>query len=392
MRRKSIFKLALLSISLVLTSGGTIAGSIPLMAKEFVGVPQASVELLTTIPAFMVMIFVLLSSIIAKFLTPKYTVLLGLTIAFFSGLVPVFSNDFTVILISRAGLGIGFGLFNAFAVSLISDFFEGTERAQLIGFQAAFQSLGAAAMTFVAGQLLKINWHQAYWVYAIILPIAVVFFLVIPKTQTKDNGNEVRPKVVLKTNVAVVSLVVFLFITIMLDMATQIKLAQLFLENHYGNETDASSALSLAQLVGLITALMFGTIYKILKKWMLPVAVLAMAVGFFGLNIADNLFLAMASVLFVTAAFAMYVPYLFTQVAHLSPEGSNAFSTSLLLVGANLGASMSPYGLAIIGDVVGASTTNALFGAGSIILLVLAIVVIVVTIHSAKNSNRMEVK
>lgn len=389
MKKGWFFKFSLLSISLVLTSAGSVAGTIPLMAKEFSGVPRASVELLTTIPAFMVMIFVLLSGVIAKFITPKYTVLLGLTIALLSGLVPVFSNNFTIILISRAGLGIGFGLFNAFAVSLISDFFDGAERAQLIGFQAAFQSLGNAGITFAAGQLLKTNWHQAYWVYLVIVPIIILFALVIPKSSREETSNHTETqKVSLKVNLAVISLAAFLFVAIMLDMATVVKLAQLFLANGYGNETDASNTLSMAQLVGLVVALGFGTIFKILKKWLLPVAVAAMGIGFFGLSMANNLGLATASALFVTAAFGMYVPYLFNHTAKVAPEGGTAFAISLLLVGANLGSSLSPYGLALISNIIGTNNVNALFTSGGFILLALAAIVVFVTMQSIRKEKQ----
>jgi len=62
MKKGWLMKFSLLSISLVLTSASVISGNIPAMAKSFLDVPLSSIEMLTTVPALMVLIFVLLSS------------------------------------------------------------------------------------------------------------------------------------------------------------------------------------------------------------------------------------------------------------------------------------------------------------------------------------------
>jgi len=61
-------------------------------------------------------------------------------------------------MISRALLGYGIGLFNSLLVTMISYFYHGEIRTSLFGMQSAFEGLGGIFITFVAGQLLKINW------------------------------------------------------------------------------------------------------------------------------------------------------------------------------------------------------------------------------------------
>ncbi|USR88114.1 MFS transporter [Lactiplantibacillus pentosus] len=100
---------------------------------------------------------------------------MGLAIAAISSIIPAFSNSFTLIMVSRAVLGIGIGLANPLAISLIGVFFYGDQRATLMGWRSAIAGVGTAIMTYVAGQLLNINWHAAYWVYLLFIPTLLLF-------------------------------------------------------------------------------------------------------------------------------------------------------------------------------------------------------------------------
>ncbi|MQS97813.1 MFS transporter [Lactobacillus halodurans] len=384
-------KFSLLSISLVLTSAGAISGNIPAMAKTFSNESLSSVEMLTTIPALMVVIFVLLSSFIAKWIGQKQTVILGLVIALISGLVPVFSNDFTVILVSRATLGVGFGLFNSLAVSMISDYFTGDERAQLIGFQSAFQGLGTAIMTYVAGQLLKVDWHVTFWIYAIILPILALFILFVPSPKAdvdKKSGNSTK-SVKQSTNLQVIGYVLLLFVVLIIYMGVQVKLALLFTSNGYGTATDAANIISIMSIGSMLAGFAFGTIFKVIRRYTIPVAMVLMAVSFFILSVSSSVVLSGVGGVLTGISFSLIVPYLFNQVSVVSPKGSATLSTSLLLVGSNLGSSFSPYGLAILGNLSGTNSVNGVFMAGGIVLAIMAVIGLVFV--TSRNKNRKNV-
>lgn len=172
---KKMMKFSLLSVSLILTSAGAVTSAIPSMSATYATRSLSAVELLTTAPSFMVTIFVLISSFIARKIGQKQTVIIGLVIASICGILPLFSQSYSIVLASRARLGIGFGLINSLAVSMIAAFYHGDERASMIGFQSAFQGFGAALMTFVAGQLVQFGWQYTFLVYAISLPILVCF-------------------------------------------------------------------------------------------------------------------------------------------------------------------------------------------------------------------------
>lgn len=387
MKKGWLMKFSLLSISLVLTSAGAISGNIPAMAKTFSNESLSSVEVLTTIPALMVVIFVILSSFIAKKIGQKQTVILGLIIALISGIIPAFSSNFTVVLASRAMLGVGFGLFNSLAVSMISDYFTGDERAQLIGFQSAFQGLGTAIMTYIAGQLLKVNWHVTFWIYAIILPILALFILFVPSPDKKQNGNLESDSSDVKqsTNIQVIGYVLLLFVVLIIYMGVQVKLALLLTSNGYGTATDAANIISIMSIGGMLAGFAFGTIFKIIRHYTIPVSIVLMAISFFLLAVSNSVVLSGIGGVLTGISFSLLVPYLFNQVAVVSPKGSATLSTSLLLVGSNLGSSFSPYGLALLGNISGTNSVNGVFMAGGTVLAIMAVIgLIFVTVRNKK--------
>lgn len=157
-----LFKASLLSISLVLAAGPVIASLIPLMQQSFPDQSISSIELIATVPNFGILIFVLLSNIFVKFLGKKKTVLLGLILALISGLIPVFIENYTVILVSRFMFGAGVGLFNALAVSLITELYSGDEQASLMGLQGAMGSIGSTVMTLLVGYFTKFGWQNSF--------------------------------------------------------------------------------------------------------------------------------------------------------------------------------------------------------------------------------------
>lgn len=153
---------ALLSASLLVGSAAAINANIPAMAQHFKDVPLSMVEMLTTIPSLFLMISVFISTFIAKRLGYKQTIMLGLAIVMISGLIPLWIDNFIMILMSRGALGFGIGLFNSLLVSMINYFYEPQMRSSMYGLQSAFEGAGGIFITFLAGQLLKINWQAPF--------------------------------------------------------------------------------------------------------------------------------------------------------------------------------------------------------------------------------------
>ncbi len=174
---------ALLSISILLTSANAVAGTIPLMARQFPSVPLSQIESLTTVPSLSILIFVVLSNWIAKKIGNKLTVLIGVLIVLIAGLIPSVATSFWVILGSRFLLGAGVGLFNAMAYSLISAYYTGAKRQTMMGYQGSVNSLGNILMFLISSFLIGFGWRQVYLYYLIAIPILLLFWWGAPNDE-----------------------------------------------------------------------------------------------------------------------------------------------------------------------------------------------------------------
>lgn len=104
----------------------------------------------------------------------------GLLLLSVSGMVPVFVQEYPVVFASRIFLGIGIGLINAKAISIFSEYYEGREKATLLGYRGSAEVLGSAVMTLVAGKLVLIRWNLAFWVYALGFVIVLLYLVWVP--------------------------------------------------------------------------------------------------------------------------------------------------------------------------------------------------------------------
>ena len=188
--RKWMLIVSILVLNIMDQCGGVISALIPEMAKSFQGYSIVQVELSTTIVSVFVTFFVLVSGFITNQIGQKQTAILGLIICAVSSIVPAFSDSYWVVIVSRAIMGIGIGLTNPLAISLIGEFFEGDTRANLMGWRSAIAGLGQSLMTFGVGYLLKINWHVAYLVYLMFIPALLLFIFFVPSPEKINTNRE----------------------------------------------------------------------------------------------------------------------------------------------------------------------------------------------------------
>lgn len=389
--------LALLSLNIVEQAASVINGTIPGMAKAFPQQSLMNIELVTTIVSVFVTIFVLVSGAVVKQIDQKQTAVLGLTIAAVSSIVPAFANNFMAILISRAVLGIGIGLANPLAISLIGVFFYGDERAKLMGWRSAIAGIGTACMTFIAGQLLEINWHAAYWVYLLFWPTLILFILFVPdpvksgaiKRQEMEQKKELAKNAkqgnhAKKDSVGlIISLAVLTFFTLIATMVFAVKLPTYFVQNHIGSATDASNVWSAVNVATVVGGFLFGPCYKKLGKYILPVALILGGIATSLTAVVNSLNMIYVIACISGIAGSLTIPYIFNRISEISSAQKAPFFTSIALVGSNMGSFLSP----VAGRLLGSQAQTAIFNAG-IINVILAVISLGVILYLNKKAAR----
>ncbi|KRM63277.1 transport protein [Ligilactobacillus agilis DSM 20509] len=135
--KQAIFKSFALIDFAILNDAHQISSALPLMYKAFSGVNQAAVQTLSTIPNFGIVLGLVISPFLVRFLGEKVAILSRLLLTLVSGVLPMFASAYTPILNSRFLIRLSIGTFNSLAVSLIPEFYsqDEEEMATMIGYQ-----------------------------------------------------------------------------------------------------------------------------------------------------------------------------------------------------------------------------------------------------------------
>lgn len=342
---KPMNKFALLSISFVLTTAYAINPGIPQMMEHFPHQTEAQIQILATVPAFSVMIIVLLSNEVTKLIGNKRTVQLGLLLAGIFGPLPIFLNNYYLILASRVLLGVGFGLINSLAVSLISYFFSGTEEASMMGLRSASESIGQSLLTLFAGYLISWGgWRYSFLVYLIAIPILILFTVYVPKVDGDDDEETARKETSKsQLNASVIFYAIALFIVVGSYVGIRVRIPLIMEQRGLGTEVASSQVLSMIPFLGLIIGVVFGKVYELFKKYLLMTGAILMAVGYLIIGLATSYGLVFLGGFIVGVGYPLIISGTFTFVSTFAPKGSETFATSIILFGINMGSFLSPY-------------------------------------------------
>lgn len=342
MKNKAMMRFSLLVISIFLMSHLAIAPAIPKLYDYYhaknASLGLASVESLVTVPAMMITITVLLSNLVVSWLGSKRTVLLGLALIGIFGVLPTFLTSFPLILICRLLLGVGIGLYNSLSISLISDFYEGEMRAQMIGLRTAFLNIGKALTTFIAGYALLIGVNYTFLVYLLAFPVFIFFYLNIPES----SQSQVRVKDAIVWNHQVGFIVAITFLVGISYIGATIKIPSL-LVTHYGFSTTLSSQLlTILAFSGIITGCFFGPILKKLGDRTLFVVLIAMGLGNLLFTLGFHLPLFILASILVGMSFVGIMSFNFYYISKKFSKEQVHFVTSLAITGGNIGVVLTP--------------------------------------------------
>ena len=384
-KRSPFLALGILSISFLISVSNAVSGTIPLMEKYFSDVSRANVELLVVIPTAGVLLGTVISGLVSNLLGKKYTVIAGLTISLIFGIIPAFFFSYPAILISRAMFGVGMGVFTPLSVSYITDLFPEETRNRLLGWRNSVGSIGDAIMLFIAGFLINISWHTTYLVFLFLLVPIILVMMLVPKQYDNivvEEGGEVVEEVAKAkptTNGGVIQLaIIFLFVCLFYS-AIGLKLASYMVNNHVGTAADAARIFGFLVLCSIVSGVAFEKIAKWFGKYTVAIAELIVATTMIVMAFTESIPLLLVLVLVSGFCNGIVHPALTARMVHYSPKDSMNFTTSIIIIGINIGGLVAPYFFQFFGGMVGnAGPGNMILWSGFFFVLLAAYDLIVV--------------
>lgn len=361
-----MLKVGLLSISITMGTQMAIAPALPQIMASFPEKTTTQVETLTTVQSITGLVFVLLCPLVASFLGKKRTVALGLIVAGVSGVTPILAGMlgdlgldsilvFRVVWLSRLVFGAGVGLVCGLAVSMIGDFFEGDERATLLGIRTSMETLGQVATTALAGVLLGLGWQWPFAVYAIIFVLLALFATGVPADEPAAGrrapaGTTSEPQFV-PASVLVICALNFLFMTCYSGI--NVRIPSIMTEGGFGTSSQSSLVLSVLAICGLLCGLVFGRIFETLRGKTPAIGAGLLSLGCLLGGIASSLPVMLASGILCGLAYPLFISYIMDRVTETAPRSSVMLCTSVAISSGFLAGFFSPYVLSWVGRVVG---------------------------------------
>lgn len=390
MKKTSYMEIAgILSLSLLITSTMAISGGVPEMVNEFCTndsgmYSRSSIELLVSIPSFTIMLIIALTPVLTKYIRERIMITAGLCIIGTAGMMPVFTSSLPLIFVSRLFLGVGIGLVNTLAVTLIGERFQGELRQKLQGIRCSMETFGEASLIFIAGQLLIFGWHYSFLVYGLAFMILFLYLTFVPETKShpfnttseKQTNYTSSRKLTKREWTTMIQNAVLGSMLVSTLSANALRISSFVVESGFGNSIDGSNILSLSILSGFAGGFLFGKFIQLLKSFLLPCSAAFITVGFVVLVYGGNI-TAVAIGASICGFFAtIALSYMFNTLSDKLPADALTTANSVVLVGCNLGGTITPFLLQAIGLIDSSLKTGFLTYAAAYLILSIGIIFI----------------
>ncbi|HEY9627056.1 MAG TPA: MFS transporter [Coleofasciculaceae cyanobacterium] len=185
----------LLMSSLTVMAGAAIAPALPQIQQAFATTPNSEfwVKLMLTLPGLFTAIGAPISgSIIDRFGRKPLLIAAMIIYGLAGGVAGLTLNSIPALLAARALLGLAVAAVMTASLALIADYYDGAQRNQVMGIQAAFMGFGGVVFLMLAGFLAGLNWRMPFVVYLLtfaVLPLVWIFLPEPPRASTPKLGD-----------------------------------------------------------------------------------------------------------------------------------------------------------------------------------------------------------
>lgn len=331
------------------------------------------IQMLITAPTLLSMVMSIAVGSLVVRISKKKLLLVGCFITGITGFIPIASDSFILLFLSRTVYGIGLGIATTLNVAVVAEFFKGKERVVVMGIQAASVGAGMVIITVASGLLGTKGFQYAYFIHIIGFIAMFLIAACLPDTGIQKT-NQHEPIKLNKTVVAIaaVGFMEFLFlITFSTNLSMHLSGSLAGSTSVSGNLTGVFSGAQI--LVGLILGL-------ITNKYTIPTAMFSFTIG----AVFLILFPSQAGLLMVGAMFCgfsqgLFVPTAMVILSNSVTPTATAMATACFNVAVCLGQLLSPAVLNTVSkSIFGEVTTSNVYMVSSIGMMITALIAVIV--------------
>ena len=350
--KKLLEKVSILSLSLVLTTSFSISSALPYMFEYYKDLPKSQIELLVSLPSAGIMVTLFLNTFIERFLDERKMIITGLLILSIFGMVPFINQAYPILFISRFIFGMGVGLINAKAISIISERYQGRERVQTLGFRGSAEVVGTALVTLLVGFLLQFGWTSSFLAYGAGLIVLFLFMTFVPYHQQEENqhtqANQKEPLQKEEWKLTIILAIVAAMI-VLCNVGVTLRIPSIVAYTFKDQHNSASFILSAMQLIGILAGLTFSGLVHLFKSKLITYAGIAYGFSMMAVALSPSIPLLALSALFSGYTYSTALTMVFQILSAKIPAKRLNQVTSVAVLGCSFGAAITPFALNTIG-------------------------------------------
>ena len=343
---------SILALSLVLITSFSISSALPAMFDYYQGYPKEQIELLVSLPSFGIMIMLVLNGVLERLFPERLQISLGLLILSIGGTAPFWYQDYNFVFAMRILFGLGVGMINAKAISIISERYHGKTRIQMLGLRGSAEVVGASILTLVVGQLLSWGWTVTFLAYSAGFLVLILYLLFVPygeeKKETKKKEAETT-RLTGQMKGLIFLLAIEAAVVVCTNTAITIRIPSLMVERGLGDAQLSSLVLSIMQLIGILAGVSFSFFISLFKERLLLWSGITFGLGQIVIALSPSLGVMVVGSVVAGFAYSVALTTVFQLLSERIPAKLLNQATSFAVLGCSFGAFTTPFILGAIG-------------------------------------------
>lgn len=358
----------------------------PILAVMALAFPGENVNLLVALPPLFIIPASLVVIRLSYYISKKTILTIGQTLFIIGGLGGAIAPNYEFLLATRVFFGLGCGLVYPVVPTLISQFYKGQERYNMMGGANAVGSIIAMSFSVISGTLALFGWRYPFLINFFFVGVLIMQLVFLPKVpperemKYRKEADKLTPKQK-KIGHSAWAWIAIMFVSMTIGMVYLLKVAIFITESGLGDSVLAGLVSSATTGTALAASLLFPLAFKHLKRWTILVPMAAAALSFALFAFAANVPMLFAGAMAFGVYLGTLIPYMQTSVSGTVHPIRRTFALSLLAMAMFAGQAASSVFVAMMEIIIGTSMV-ALFQMMSLsfaFLLFIVLVYLIVT-------------